>query len=97
MRTHAHQCCIIVLLRYELISILTAYIVTFSTFLVSPGVFCKTHLIFQSIKKNCHYKDLQIIETYGFLAKENNHTLIATYANTMKLVGCVVKQPMESH
>ena len=58
MRTHAHQCCIIVLLRYELISILTAYMVAFSTFLVSPGVFCKTHLIFQSIKK------IVIIKTY---------------------------------
>ena len=48
MRTHAHQYCIVALLRYELISILTAYIVAFSTFLVSPGVFCKAHLTFQS-------------------------------------------------
>ena len=39
-------------------SILTAYIVAFSTFLVSSGVFCKTHLIFQSIKK------IVIIKTY---------------------------------
>lgn len=34
------------------------------------------------IKKKCCYKGLQIITTCGFLAKENHHTLIATYANT---------------
>lgn len=58
MRTNVHQYCIIALLRYELISILTSYIVAFSTFSVSPGVFCKTHLIFQSIIK------IVVIKTY---------------------------------
>lgn len=59
---NANACTLILcnshLLRYELISILTAYIVAFSIFLVSPGVFCKTHLIFQSIKK------IVVIKTY---------------------------------